>query len=177
MNRIALLLTVSTLLLTGYCQAQTEKTELYESEQGRFKVRFLSKPKIDTKDLATGKAGTPPIPTVTERSEASSGAYIAVVYADYPEEFKNVTPKKLFDGVRDGLKGKDGKVTTDVDVKFTDETKPSYREIRIEAGNNVIRARVFMVGSRLYQVMVTGDKKSTAHKSCDVFLDSFELVK
>lgn len=175
MNRRTGLLVIGLFLLgTGSIAAQ-EKVPVYESESGRFKVKFPGTPKIDTKDLATGRAGTPPIPVVTEKVETSQGAILAVVYADYPEAFKNVLPKKLTDAVRDGLKGKDGKVV--IDQTLISATKPELRHLRIEAGKNVIRVHAMMVGQRLYQVMVTGDAKSVDKPACTEFLESFEIIR
>jgi hypothetical protein len=100
---------------------------------------------------------------------------LAVTFADYPETFLGVSAKKVLDGVRDGMKGKDGVVKKDEDIKL-DGNFPG-RELRIEAGKRVIRARVFLTGTRLYQVMVTGEKQAADGKMADDFFKSFELLK
>jgi len=86
-----------------------------------------------------------------------------------------VKSKTVLDGVRDGMKGKDGVVEEDKEVTLNG-TIPG-REIRIKAGKRVVRARIYLTGTRLYQVMVTGERQPADGKSADEFLRSFELLK
>ena len=151
------------------------KLEEYTSDVGKFRVKFPGKPKVDSKELASGPGGVQPIPVTTERVEGPSGVVFAVTFADYPDTFLGVKAKTVLDGVRDGMKGKDGVVKEDKEVALGGTTPG--REIRIEAGKKVIRARVFLAGTRLYQVMVTGDRQPADGKSADEFLRSFEIVK
>lgn len=176
MTRLVLLACTLFALTAGTGLTQERAPELYQSDQGKFRVAFPERPKIDTKDLATGKAGAAVVSVVTERAEAPNRAILAVIYADYPDEFKTVPAKKLLDAARDGLKGKDGKLRMEKEVTLKNSPASSYRDLRIEAGSNVIRVRLYLVGTRLYQVMVTGDRKTTTNTVCDTFLDSFELI-
>ena len=165
------------LLLATPAYADKEpRLEDYQSEAGRFKVRMPVGPrKVDSKELATGK-GKQSIAVTTEKVDVPGGAVFAVTYADYPKSFEEVAPKTILDGVRDGLKGTDGKVTRDDETTLGTD-KISGRDLRIEAGKNVIRARVFLADNRLYQVMVTGGKDAVSTKFADEFLKSFEVTK
>lgn len=151
------------------------KLEEYTSDAGKFRVKFPGKPRVDSKELASGPGGVQAIPVTTERVEGHNGVVFAVTFADYPDTFLGVKAKTVLDGVRDGMKGKDGVVREDREVTLGG-TIPG-RELRIEAGKRVIRARVFLTGTRLYQVMVTGERQPADGKSADEFLRSFEVVK
>lgn len=177
MNRLTLVILAITCLPQVVPAQRPDPGKLYESESGRFRVKFPSKPRLDTKDLATGKSGISPVTVVTERAETRQDVVLAVVYADYPDEFKHVPAQKILDGVRDGLKGKDGRVVSDAEVQFADPTQTSYRQIRIEAGRNVIRVRLYLVGSRLYQVLVIGDTRHVSSAECEEFFNTFEIIK
>jgi len=164
------------LLATPAFADKEPKLEDYSSEAGRFKVRMpTGQKKTESKELATGK-GNQSISVTTEKVDIPGGAVFAITFADYPEAFKDVAPKTILDGVRDGLKGTDGKVISDRETNFGPDKIPG-REIRIEAGKNVIRARVFLAGNRLYQVMVTGKTDKVDIKIADEFLKSLELTK
>jgi hypothetical protein len=161
-----------------YAPAQRD-LRLYEytSEAGRYRAKFPEKPRSETKDLSTGPGGRV-IPTLTDKAEGPRDAVYAVTIADYPESFRDVPEKAILDGVRDGLKATDGRVTEDNEITVgSGETKLAGRELRIEAGRNTVRARLFLSGTRLYQVMVTGSKNAVNGPTADEFLRSFELTK
>jgi len=153
------------------------KLEDYQSEAGRFKVKLPGRPKTESKDLATGR-GKQVITVTTEKVDTLNGAVFAVTYADYPDSYKDAPAKTILEGVRDGLKGTDGKVIKDEETSVQlNEAKIPGRDLRIEAGKSVIRARIFIHGQRLYQVLVTGTKDTVNTKDADAFLKSFELAK
>ncbi len=151
------------------------KLETYTSADGKFRVLLLPDPKVTSDKIATPSGA---VPFTTVRSDAGRGLSYGVTFADYPESFQDLDPKAVLDGVRDGLKGPDGKVESDKDVKFGPDGNPlTAREIKIVAGKNAIRVRLLLVGGRLYQVMVAGSDANVTGKQADEFLGSFELVK
>lgn len=156
------------LLALAAALAAPPKLESYASEAGRFSIRFPGKPKVESTTLATAAGG---VSTVTERAEQNRDLTFAVTYADYPDTFQDLDPKAILKGVRDAMKGKDGKLIS--------EEFPSGSEavFRIEAGRNAIRVRAILVGRRLYQVMATGTKAEVDSKTADEVLGSFELKK
>jgi hypothetical protein len=147
----------------------------HESEAGRFRVKFPERPETDTKELALG-AGGQTVTVTTEKADGPNNSVFAVTFADYPESYRNVPIKTVLDGVRDGLKGTDGKVEKDDEVFLGDDKVPG-REFRITAGRRVIHARVYLHGTRLYQVMVTGTKERFPTSTVKEFHNSFELKK
>lgn len=151
------------------------KLETYTSAEGKFRVLLLPDPKITSDKIATSSGA---IPFTNVRSDAGRGLSYGVTFADYPDSFQDLDPKTILDGVRDGLKGSDGKVVSDTDVKIGPEGKQlPAREVKITAGKNTIRVRLLLVGGRLYQVMVAGSESSATSKQSDEFLGSFEIVK
>ena len=178
MTRTLLAGSVLFLLATaGLGQNRDARLYDYRSVDGKFRVKMPRDPDLDRKELATGPGGVQSVPVTTVRSSSGKLVY-AVSYADYPDTFRAVPAKTLLDGVRNGLKGTDGKVVKDEETTLgTGEKKVSGREFRVEAGNNAVRARAFLVETRLYQVMVTGPKSSVDSKSTDEFFRSFELQK
>jgi hypothetical protein len=150
-----------------------ELTKLYTSRPGSFQVAFPEKPRTTEKELSTGGHI---VKVVTERSTGPRDTTFAVVYADYPRSYQDIAAKTILDGVRDGMTGTDGKVIEDRELG----DMPPYRgarAIRIEAGRNVIKAHIYLVGTRLYQVMVTGPKTSVDKESTKEFFQSFEITK
>jgi hypothetical protein len=174
-RRLAL---VAVLLAAAPALAQRNpRMDWHESEAGRFKVRLPGKPKAEAKELALGTGGQS-VTITTERADGPRDTVFAVTYADYPESYRQVPAKAILDGVRDGLKGTDGKVTEDKVVFLGDSAdKLPGREFRVVAGSRTIRARVFLKGTRLYQVMATGVGDRLPTKLVDDFFDSFELTK
>jgi hypothetical protein len=151
------------------------KLETYTSADGQFRVLLLPDPKVTSDKIATPSGA---VPFTTVRSDAGRGLSYGVTFADYPESFQDLDPKTVLDGVRDGLKGPDGKVVADVEIKIGPEAKQlPAREVKIVAGKNAIRVRLLLVGGRLYQVMVTGTEAGVTGKPADEFLGSFEVLK
>jgi len=146
---------------------------MHVSTEGKYRATFPAEPKVDTKSYAT-KLGV--LPVTTEKHEVSPMALIlSVTYTDYPREAGTITAKAILDSVRDGLKGKDGEVKTD-DAITIGEAKHDGRELRITIGKDkVIRARVYLVGRRLYQVMAVGTITTVARPEADVLFNTFTL--
>jgi hypothetical protein len=143
----------------------------YTSENGRFLVTFPAKPSTvgDEKERAT-TAGN--LMIVTSKCE-TGGVVYSVTYTDYPATFGIVASKEILDGVVNGMKGGDGKATSE---EITADGVKG-RNATITAGENVVRARVFLSDRRLYVVMASGKKDSTRGEVTDKFLDSFMFAR
>ena len=157
----------------GPLAAVAAKPTEHTSEAGRYRAKFPGKPEQSAKDLSTGKQV---VRVVTERSSGPRDLVFAVTYTDYPESYRDVPPKDILNGVRDGLKGKDGRVMLDEELEAAGDARAA-RKLRVDAGRNAVRANVYLVGSRLYQVMVTGPRDAIDHPAVGEFLASFEVVK
>ena len=102
--------------------------------------------------------------------EAGITGNFAVAYLDYPNVVE-VTVR--LDGVRDGVaRGSESKVVTET-VKELGAC--SGRELVLENSAGRMRGRIFMCGSRLYQVLWKGRSSFTHNKMVDDFLDSFRV--
>jgi hypothetical protein len=142
----------------------------FTSDAGKYRVTMPASVSNSSKDYAAGKW----ILKITTDKCTTRDAVLAVTFTDYPADFEFTEEKKLIDGVRDGIKGIDGKVTVDKDTHITG-SKQAGREVQIEAGKTVIRARIYLVGRRLYQMTVTGTKDSVKNEAADEFFKSFTL--
>jgi hypothetical protein len=148
--------------------------EKYESNAGRFSVRFPGSPK-ETNQLAKSPLGDLTVHTTTYA--LSDGNAYMVSYTDFPEgAAKPDAAGKLFDGVRDGLLGKDGKCIDETDVTIGTDKHPG-RDIEIEKDRKRMKFRVVLREGRLYQVAVIGTASFVKGKDAKTFIDSFELTK
>lgn len=155
-------------LLLAAAPAFADDRLVHKSDSGSFKCLFPSPAEQDGKELAVG--GDRTVPVWTHRAKNPTDHVFSVTVAEYPPAFAEVPADTVLDGARDGLKGKDGK------VKAEERMKGPYpgRAVRIEAGKNTVRTRLILVGSRLYQVTVTGSTKNFPEKMSEAFFASFE---
>ena len=145
----------------------------YKSSDHGFTVGLPGPPKTSSQNLTT-VAGTLPVYTV--RYDSGSDLVLSVTTTNYPKDFATVKPEKLFDGILNAMTGADGKVTEKVDVTIGAE-KHAGRQWRIEAGKQVIRVRVYLVGSRLYQVMANGSMDGVSGSVAEDMFRTFDLTK
>lgn len=134
-----------------------------------FRVAFPGKPKITTQA----------VPGVTLKMwlvEKKTGAFFVAV-ANLPEPVPPGMEKVVLDKARDGaLKNARAELKAEKDIQAG---KHPGREI--VAGLNqpqgaLLRLRLFLVGQRLYQVMVVGQAEFVEDRTGTAFLDSFALV-
>jgi hypothetical protein len=158
------------LALAGFAVADSKRKEKpveYAAVSGDiWKVDLpQGEPKHEPKNIAT-PAGVIHVHTV--RAEVGRDLVVSVTHATYPERFRDLDPRTILDGVRDGFKGKDSKVTeTDLPADAIGRGATG-REFRVEAGNrNVIRCRAFWVENRLFQVMAAGSKDAVGGPVAD----------
>ena len=182
-SRIAFVALLGLFALPAISSAKDPKLAEYTSDEGRYKAmvpaKFVAeKPKV----LAYGPNENQVVKMTTEKCDCpNSGGVYSVTFADYPPQFKDVSPKTILDGVRDGMVGQpglEGKLEYEKDVTIGQGLdKLTYREIKIKAGSKVVRARLYLIETRLYQVMVTGTEKNTNAAIAEEFLNSFKVVK
>ena len=157
------------LLVIG-CSANQWKE--YSSDEGKFKVDFPGNPSLKTQKVNTA-VGEIQVNMVL--LEVRGVAYMAS-FNDYPSEFiKNSNEKDLLDGARDGaVANVQGKLLSEQIIELNNAPG---REIRVESadGKNTIVARIYLAGSRLYQVLVVTPKANGFDKNIKKFLDSFKF--
>jgi hypothetical protein len=165
-------------LAAGLClpaAAQPPKPEYkpFASAAGRYKVLFPGPVKTDTREVKTDY-GTLTINLDTV--ELPGDVMFVVTHLEYPDAAPKLEPAKRLDKVRDGNKGTDGKVLTEKELTVGPDKHPA-REVVIEKPNAVIRNRIVVAGSRLYQVMIQGPKDYVTGADADRFFDSFEVTR
>jgi hypothetical protein len=183
MTRVALLLLLC-LPVVAAAQPKPPKPEAYDSEAGKFSVEAPGKPEVEARDIAYG-----PNPGQTIRRTLAkwpaprlAGTTFSVTFADYPESFAAAPPKTLLDAAREGLRGPEGlggsvEVDKPAELKDADGKTLTGRAVTVKARKNWVRARLVVVGTRLYEVMVTGPEDGVTDRRATEFLDSFRLTK
>lgn len=150
------------------------KGEPFAPKDGRFSVRFPGMPKELTQ---TAKSPIGDLKVFTATYANSDGNAFMVSYTDFPEgAAKSENRGTLFDGVREGLKGKDGKLLDEKEVEVGPDKLPG-RDIVIEKDKKRMKFRVVLRDSRLYQVAAIGTTSFVNGKDATAFLASFELTK
>ena len=163
---------LAVLLAVGLTHADSRKSKpVTVSPAGSgFTAVFPAKPSDSEKELASAAGSL----TVRTHRVTYNDVVYAVTVTEYPEAFADLPVEKILDGVRDGMKGSDGKV-------FEEKIEldgVAGRWLRIEAGKkNAIRVKVFLNQRKLYQVMVSGPLAGVGGKDADDFLASFGWPK
>jgi len=143
----------------------------FTSAEGKFKAMMPGTPKEKTRTVGG-------IAFESYTVEQQNGAYLAA-FADLPipdGESEEQTQTRL-DGSRDGMVQAIGGTLTS-SSKITLKGKQPGREILASLPDNkgIVRARVYMVGKRLYQVQAIGTKSWVESAESTKFLDSLSLA-
>jgi hypothetical protein len=150
------------------------RTEPYAHKDGRFSAKFPGSPKELTQ---TVKSPIGELKVFTATFATSDSNVFMVSYTDFPEAAtKPDNRATLFDGVREGLKGMDGKVLAEKDVEIGPNKWPG-REFEIEKGKQRLKYKVILRDNRLYQVAAIGTAGFVMGKETAAFFESFELTK
>jgi hypothetical protein len=158
---------------------QSSKLEFHTSEPGNFRVLMAGKPAYSQKTLS------PPAGQLSLNAmESVDGDQIkrVVVYADLPgPTVQSSDPNSLLDG---GIRGMSGNVQWTVESQgpVTLDGHPG-REVRftvsspsvVEKGSG--KARIFLVGNRLYQAIMVGPSSKINEEELDHFIKSFDLLE
>lgn len=156
------------LLVSGCGKAEFKE---FASADGRFKVQMPGTPKEETQ---TAAGATMKIYSLQEKD----GAY-AAAFADLPipSGESEAQLQARLDGSRDGMVRNVGGTLTS-ESRITLSGKYPGREVQadIPSKKGVLRARIYLVDRRLYQVMVTGTKPWATSADATKFLDSLVLM-
>jgi hypothetical protein len=165
---------ILTVILLAAPDVSAQRGEAYSPENGRFTVRFPGRPKESTQKARSTLGEL----KVTTSTYATSDANVYMVsYTDFPEgAAKAENSGTLFDGVREGLKGKDGKLQDEKEIKVGRDKFPG-RDIVVDKDGKRLKFRVVLRDSRLYQVAVIGTPSFVTSKDATAFIESFELTK
>ncbi|MDD5291787.1 MAG: hypothetical protein PHY46_01200 [Candidatus Omnitrophica bacterium] len=148
----------------------------YASVEGGFSVQLPGEPE-GQKIILDTQVGRTYLNMYTLNRKDDNFIY-AVGYVDYPDELFNLkSVDQILNDGRDGAaRNVQGVLTKESNISI--EGYPG-REFTIEVGNGeaVVKGKLFLVGQRVYQLMVTTDKKWSDSYNIKRFLDSFQLIK
>jgi hypothetical protein len=162
------------LVVLAVAPASAQRGEAYAPKDGRFTVRFPGKPKESTQ---TAKSPIGELKVATATYATNDGNVFMASYTDFPDgAAKPENGGMLFDGVRTGLKGKDGKVLDEKEITIGVDKVPG-RDIDIEKDKKRMKFRITLHNGRLYQVAVIGTPSFVKSKDATAFIESFELTK
>jgi len=169
-RRVLVLITLFALVLSG---CKTVPWTEYSSTEGQFSVLLPAAPTTDVKPVATQSGQV----EMHFYSLTTGNTDYLISYADYPISlFQNTPIKSILDGARDGaVKNSQGRLITESDISL--DSYPG-REINVESSDsaNLMRAHLYVVNQRLYQVIVITPRASAGSADVTKFLDSFQLA-
>jgi hypothetical protein len=165
---------VQAILVLGLVSAtgRAEGLEEFTAEAGRFKVLLPGKP--DVKEMKTPAGALHVVQVRTKGGEYLASWIDLPLEAPDPAEKAQARLDRIRDGIVQQVKGKlvhDRKTTLD---------KHPGRDLEVETTEpekGQMRARLYLVGTRLYQVVAAGSKEWTGSEEADRVLDSFGLKK
>lgn len=168
-GRVLLMLLV--LSLAGCSQA---KPQLFKSGVGKFSVMTPLELKESTRPVAT-QGGNVDLHMFL--GDAGSVSYM-VAFADYPPELLNADPQIILEGSRDGIvKNINGAITGDVEIDISGNPGREFvMDGNVSNQDVTAKARIALVASRLYEVMVLSAKGSANMAEVNSFLTSFILL-
>ena len=147
-------------LLCLACSPELDWREL-RSNEGRFTALMPAKPRYEARPLA----GAPAVVMHLWSAHAAKSIF-GVGYADYPEagsRVRDATRDALLNNIRGRL----------LEEKPLIQSGLAGRELVAEAGDTALQARLFVSGSRLYQVVVLGGRNAISAADLELFLSSF----
>jgi len=149
----------------------------FTDHQGGYRVRMRGDPLVEKHEVQT------PIGKIVGhwQSVERGNAVFGVGYADYPVEFvRAVPPHELFATVRDGwVKRIEGRLQGDGTELKLDKQFPGLEFVaagRFKGRDAYLRGRLYLVGTRLYQVVVFGDRETLPRSDITEFVGSFKLT-
>lgn len=150
---------------------------VFTSPAGRFTIAAPAD-FVETQQTLESPSGT--ILFYIYTAQQGDAAFMAS-YCDYPEEIVGAwpDPQKGLDAVRDGaLANINGRLVLENVVSLAGHPgREIVADAVLEDGSSItVKARFFMVGNRLYQVMVLAPKGEVAGSVMDSYLQSLTLL-
>jgi hypothetical protein len=146
------------------------QTQPYTSEAGRYSVQFPGTPAESSSQISLGASGT----TTLYQALVNDGnvSYI-VAWCDYPSGYLDSDPQTALAGFRDNIvKAEKGTLSGDDVIDLSAVPGRAFAFTSQDGTTYVFHD--FLSGQRLYQVVVTAGKGSTA-AGADDFLNSFRI--
>ncbi len=169
--------TLFILLLAALALSACSSNRTFTSEAGNFTVTGPAALKEQPQSI---EAGSGKLDAHTFTGEAANITYV-VAYTDYqPDAISNLDSQQLLNNARDSMvRGTGGELLREGNLTLGDYPG---RDITVfmafdDGTTGNLRAHLFLVKDRLYQVMVMAHDADLKNASIDKFLDSFKLLK
>ena len=160
--------------LEAVTEAAAISSEIYESEDGRFKVNFLGgTPDVSTQAIPT-ELGDIEI-TMFLYEKSITEAYI-IGYNDYPSAIVEAgSTADMLAGGKEGVVNSMGITQFDLEKEVS---LNGYSGLHFKgvAGSLHIEYQMYLVENRLYQIGIVRDGSYTTQDRVDTFLGTFELT-
>ena len=148
--------------------------DLYYSEDGGFKVKFAGEPKVSSDIVPTDVGDIEMMSFLYEKSVTE--AYM-VAYSDYPTAMvEQSSAKDMLIGAKNGSSGNMGITSFDLDEEVEMDGNPGMY-FKGNANSIYAEYKIFLVGSRLYQIAILRDGSYSMPERSDEFFNSFKLVE
>ena len=150
-----------------------DKVELkeFESKDGKFKMMLPGKPTEQKQKIETAIGDLNIVLFLIEINKESA---VVVSYNDYPDAIKAAPAGTVLDGAVGGVIGK-GKKVSSKEIKYKD-TKIEGREFEYTNGDKTGKARVFLDGARMYQILILGTEEKLKAIDTKKIFESFEIT-
>ncbi|MBN9118243.1 MAG: hypothetical protein J0I06_03630 [Planctomycetes bacterium] len=171
MSRFCLVLLVA--LCPPVLLAEDKKEPPFVSKEGKFQVALAGKPIEKVRKVKIGDREQ----DLHVFSVEQKGVAHVVTYLDYPKGTIGEDKEKFLAGVVARNVGQlKGKVAAEEKVALGKGKHPG-RDVRVDLPDKkqLYRARVFLVGDRVYQIVALGPEEAVKGKETDDFLKSFAV--
>ena len=150
-----------------------EESDLFSSEDGKFKINFLGEPTVTSDIIPTDVGDIEMMAFMYEKRVTE--AYM-VAYSDYPTEMVEASSTQdMLKGAKDGASGNLGITSFDLEENIElNGNEGMY--FKGAAGSIFVEYKIFLVGNRLYQVAILRDGSYATEERSGEFFNSFELV-
>ena len=177
MTRATVLVLLGAALLLGACAGGGGggDWQTFDASEGGFRVSMPGKP-TKGRDVLTTAAGPLEGVNYVYTTPDQRGAY-GIDYVDYPAEVvRRNDPERILEAARDGLVGKlRGRVRDERRVGLEGQ---AGRAVELALGDGrFVRAQLYLVGQRQYQLVVVTPDERTAANDAERFLASFRLLR
>ena len=151
----------------------------FTSKEWKFSARFPDEPKEKTQTAPLPGGGGSIKFTIFISEARDGGCVVGVADMPIPARESDAIVQLRLDGARDGaLKNVGGTLKESKEIRLAGKYPGrEFTATITQPMQGQVRARIYFVGTRLYQVMVMGTDDYTTSKQADAFLDSFQLLQ
>lgn len=165
-------LLISLLMTTVAADAQAQMKE-FVSAEGHFRVLMPGTPAVETHSVTFADSNASATMYMTSVDLGDDVTY-AVMYYDYPPGVAFGTPQQILAKARDtSVSGKT--LVSDKPIHLGRVPGRAYK-VTLSDGN-VMEARIYLVGQRLYDMVVGATPALIDGLDRKTFFDSFKIVK